>query len=340
MSNRKPAASYRPDSIRHAATLEDFDPARVHFIYGVGEPARRLCDYLQGGGIEVVGFVAAQGRESAMPLPMFTLEEVAARRGNGVVAILPAQGVTSFPEALGRCRAAGIADERIVDPQWFYGSHFPESDYWHLRRCFRQACGPGGLAYDIGANRGITVLPLASLAARVVGFEPNPLILPELRRNTGHRDNIEIETLALSDESGELPFYLDEATTGGSSLKAEYGLAYGWQAVTVRVERLDEVCRRRGEVPDFIKIDAEGLDRKIIEGGRETIEQHRPALVFELGISRGDRQAVELLRDLGRLYDMRIYDRDVEALEFFETLEARFAEAPLPDHTNIFCLPK
>src|SRR5207249_1370277 len=54
------------------------------------------------------------------------------------------------------------------------------------------------------------------------------------------------------------------------------------EKLTVRTETLDRNLPA-GYVPAFIKIDVEGAERQVIEGGIETISKYKPIVVFEHG---------------------------------------------------------
>jgi len=85
-----------------------------------------------------------------------------------------------------------------------------------------------GVMVDIGANAGI----YSCLAAKrlgqsgvVVAIEPNPEMVARLRfnieatlANCHEKPRIEIKSLAVSDEAGRLPFYLNRKNLGASSL--------------------------------------------------------------------------------------------------------------------------
>ncbi len=93
--------------------------------------------------------------------------------------------------------------------QMFAGCH-ERREFWFIRRLLRQ----GDVFIDGGANIGY----YTCLAASVVGpgcvhaFEPNPLILPQLRRQAEINPhlNIRMHPLALSDREGEATFYVPQ----------------------------------------------------------------------------------------------------------------------------------
>jgi len=88
-----------------------------------------------------------------------------------------------------------------------------------------------GVLVDIGANAGI----YSCLAARqlgksgvVVAFEPNPVMVERLRFNLeatladcDDTPRIEIQPIAVSDDTGSMPFYINRKNLGASSLTEE-----------------------------------------------------------------------------------------------------------------------
>jgi Methyltransferase FkbM domain len=67
---------------------------------------------------------------------------------------------------------------------------------------------------------------------------------------------------------------------GGPDPNAEFA---GRIAVTVAVDTLDELCEREAiSRLDFVKIDVEGAELQVLEGGQRVIETHRPVLLIEI----------------------------------------------------------
>jgi methyltransferase FkbM-like protein len=87
---------------------------------------------------------------------------------------------------------------------------------------------------------------------------------------------LEILDVALSDSEREGRLIL-----GGSS---EYNaLGDVGAGETVHITSLDiENAKRKWVSPDFIKIDAEGEEERILKGGREFFAQHSPLIMFEI----------------------------------------------------------
>jgi FkbM family methyltransferase len=139
---------------------------------------------------------------------------------------------------------------------------------------------PGMTAIDIGANLGVYALPIARLIGphgRVFAYEPGSAarkLLEQSRDNVA--SNLEISELALSDSEREGRLLL----SASSELSALTNSAAG---EPVHITNLDiESRQRRWSSPDFIKIDAEGEEERILAGGRQFFARHSPLIMFEI----------------------------------------------------------
>jgi FkbM family methyltransferase len=145
---------------------------------------------------------------------------------------------------------------------------------------------PGMAVIDIGANLGVYSLPMARLVGKtghVFAYEPGSeaRTLLERSRELNKAINLDISPLALSDREreGRLVFGVS------SELNA---LGDGNAGETIRIATLDsEDALRGGLSPDFVKIDAEGEEERILAGGRNFFARHSPLVMFE--IQSGDK---------------------------------------------------
>jgi len=153
------------------------------------------------------------------------------------------------------------------------------------------------LLVDVGANIGQSVLSLYAVFpnATVVSFEPNPIVFRKLQRLTKKFPQLTVIPNGLSNEAGEaelfIPSYNRSAISGLASF--DYESARGWlgkeriagfdpnkltvASKRVTLARLDDW----GLGPDFIKIDVQGLEYKVLAGGLETIRKYRPVIMAE-----------------------------------------------------------
>lgn len=130
-------------------------------------------------------------------------------------------------------------------------------------------------ALDIGGHIGTSAVYFASVFERVVSFEPAADTFECLAANIqafGVR-NVECRNFALSDAPGKarlMSYPRDPGNVGARFLGEGEG---------VEVRRLDDFGFTG---PDFVKIDVEGWESRVLLGGRETILRSRPVIMFEM----------------------------------------------------------
>ena len=104
--------------------------------------------------------------------------------------------------------------------------------------------------------------------------------------------------MAVSDKSGQLPLYTPTVSTHFASLEPRGESASGRPSVGERagsgtrttpaprttlvdVTTLDAFFRGDRKPPHFLKIDVEGHELSVLEGGRRTLEAHHPTILVE-----------------------------------------------------------
>jgi FkbM family methyltransferase len=155
-------------------------------------------------------------------------------------------------------------------------------------------------AIDVGANIGNHSLALSEYFKSVLSFEPEPENFELLKINTRLENNIEIFNLALSDESGLGHVVSGHALNRGtahiaSSAKTEKNSS------PCTLEKLDSIKDIEGPV-GFIKIDVEGHEFKVLQGGAKLIKMYQPIIALEQHPSdfrNGTSDSIEWLRDNG-----------------------------------------
>jgi FkbM family methyltransferase len=146
---------------------------------------------------------------------------------------------------------------------------------------------PGSDCLDIGAHAGSVLAEFVRLApeGRHVAWEPLPKLAERLRQAY---PNVEVREAALSDEAGprEFAHVLEEPGWSGLIGRPTPG-RWSVETIVVETERMDDALTDRVR-PDFLKIDVEGAEERVLRGAIETLRRHRPVIAFEHGRGSAD----------------------------------------------------
>lgn len=140
---------------------------------------------------------------------------------------------------------------------------------WNTR-IIRERVRQGMDVADVGSGWGYFLLIFSKLVGPnkcVVGFEPNPISRSILRKNMDQNQvtNYFVVPCAISNFDGTAKMHYRDNDLGSSSIQDHTGTP---ERGSVTVHRLDELFHRP---LDFVKIDAEGADFKVLEGMRNII---------------------------------------------------------------------
>ncbi|MBY0371388.1 FkbM family methyltransferase, partial [bacterium] len=137
----------------------------------------------------------------------------------------------------------------------------------------------GGTAIDVGANVGATAFVLARQVGeqgRVHCFEPGPGFAARLRRNLelnpALQRALEVHEVGLSDKPDTLLWSEDPLFPGNGF--------FGKRGREIPVVTLDTALPNLERL-DFVKIDVEGMEHKVLAGAKALLARHRPAVFFE-----------------------------------------------------------
>jgi FkbM family methyltransferase len=174
---------------------------------------------------------------------------------------------------------------------------------------FQTACREGMTFLDVGANLGY----YTALAARAVGpngkviaLEPDPESFKYLEQTIAANgtENVQAFPVAASDAPAKLPLYISADNRGDNRLYAPGESRPQVEVMAVRADTL--LAENKIDTVDFIKIDVQGYEPKVISGLRETIARSPSlALLTEFwpkGIRDGGGDPTDFLntlRDLG-----------------------------------------
>ncbi len=148
---------------------------------------------------------------------------------------------------------------------------------------------PGDAFVDVGANIGLFSLVAANRvgdSGKVYAFEPSGKTFHRLRENTKLNilRNVQCIQLALSDESGESPFYISEDGFDAWNSIARPIAGKLFAKEIVQCETWDRFARAHDLVGrvTMMKIDVEGWETRVLEGAKEHLSrQDAPLLQVE-----------------------------------------------------------
>ncbi len=173
-------------------------------------------------------------------------------------------------------------------------------------RAILAATLPGdGVYVDVGTNRGQVLEQAVRVApaARHFAFEPIPALAAEVERAF---PAVECRRLALGAEPAQAEFCHFRAIDGWSGLRRNPEISDESgdpEYINVTVSTLDIELAECS--PDVVKIDVEGAELAVLEGGRALLSRARPLIIFEYVASSAALYGAsagapwDLLNDLG-----------------------------------------
>jgi FkbM family methyltransferase len=146
------------------------------------------------------------------------------------------------------------------------------------------------ILWDVGANIGLySVYAAKKRNCKVWAFEPSVFNLELLARNifnNGLAEQVCIVPVALSDQSGASQMRMTTTEWGGAL--STFGQDFGWDGKKIRQVfefrtlglSMDNAAQRLViPLPDYIKMDVDGLEHMILKGGPEVLKQIKGILI-------------------------------------------------------------
>jgi len=164
---------------------------------------------------------------------------------------------------------------------------------------------------DVGANVGEWLDGMRALKGpelfSALAFEPSASAAARLRARFAGDERVRITEAAVGDESGTLSFFEEDDAGKGSSLVPDFMRSAGTTR-SVSVTTLDAAVTSAGwERIDFLKIDAEGYDLRVLRGAASLLA-HRQIAVLQFEYNRPWQLAGETLRGAYLLLESHGYE--------------------------------
>jgi len=198
---------------------------------------------------------------------------------------------------------------------------------------------PGDTFVDAGANIGWLSLVGANKVGnqgQVYAYEPVPSTFEILTSNKelNQFSQITLNQFALGNTEETLTIHPEKENRGGASILNHHSE----NGIQIKVKKLDNLNIE--STINVIKIDVEGFELDVLKGAIKAIKKDKPKLIIEHSIDRNNTadefEIYNWLQDLGiyKIYKLK------SGKERKSILVEIKSNRDLPEHDNIFCIPK
>jgi FkbM family methyltransferase len=191
--------------------------------------------------------------------------------------------------------------------------HVLYKDIFRKRVYHFEAERPDPYILDCGSNIGMSILYFkrAYPRARILGFEPDPVVYPYLEENVSgnHLSDVTVKRAAVAGREGMLTFYSDgkyEACLADHLPSG--GVPAGWQKMEVPCVLLRDFL---GEPVDLLKMNIEGAEHEVLTACADRLRMIREMIVeyhHLPGLPRTLHQILGLLHEQGFEYLVNDFD--------------------------------
>jgi FkbM family methyltransferase len=201
---------------------------------------------------------------------------------------------------------------KLVVPNWLnqyradtFASKEPETLKWI------ESLEKGAVLWDVGANVGLySVYAAKHKECSVFAFEPSVFNLEALARNIFNNQlqaRVTIVPVALSDKTGGNLFRMTSTEWGGALSTFQETYSQDGKDMAASFEyricgvSMDEAVSSLGiPMPEYIKMDVDGIEHLILAGGTKVLNQVKGVLIeINDTFSEQSECAVRLLEDAG-----------------------------------------
>ncbi len=200
----------------------------------------------------------------------------------------------------------------------------------------KQLIKPGFIILDVGANIGTHTLSFAQLTGStgfVYAFEPQRILFEFLCANIVINNYLNVLPMmaGVGEAPGEIiiPLINPLARTNAGSVNIE-GHSAGDKVPLITIDSLKLVrC-------NLLKVDVEGMERKVLLGARETIQRTRPLMFVENNTPENSEALISLLLEMD--YKCWWFFTEYKNREDIQGRPFKPGEGFKPDF-NLICIP-
>ena len=138
---------------------------------------------------------------------------------------------------------------------------------------------PGDICYDLGASIGYMTLLMARTAKHVYSFEPAPHAAEEMKHHlaANQMENVTIVPFPVSDGVRKVRFCLTDGAYGSAINETETR----WPVLELETTTLN-IFAKTHPAPDFLKMDVEGEEGRVLDAAGEMLAVKRPRICCEV----------------------------------------------------------
>ena len=253
--------------------------------------------------------------------------------------------IISFIEEIFRSTAYGYGLSRYLAGKYFY-KYLGESDFEFFKFVNKKQTE---LFLDVGANDGISALTfrLYNQDYKILSLEPDSKHNDALNNIKRKDKNFEFQNIGLGNKNETKKLYIpecngvyigqlaslikDEAFNNVPKIISQKNISSKVKIIekNIEIKTIDSMNLQ----PEIIKIDVEGFESQVLEGGIETIKKKKHFLMIEIN-NVSVKKVGSILLELG--YLVFTYDKSTKKLNSFD-----FNNLNLEDFViNIICINK
>jgi FkbM family methyltransferase len=208
-----------------------------------------------------------------------------------------------------------------------------------INKLIKISLNPGDVALDIGANIGLQSIRMSKSVGdkgQVYAFEPLTHLREKFSSNAklNKANNITLFPFALSNKESEADFSINKNTWNqGTFSIGNNDSGSEIQHVLIKVaDEIQEIISL--ERLDLIKIDVEGFEYQVMLGLKETLEKHKPRIIFEYDSNywQTNGQSITNCFDFLKVMSYTLYQITPAGCEVIKDSSAAASG-------NLFCIP-
>lgn len=167
-----------------------------------------------------------------------------------------------------------------------------------------------GVLLDVGANDGTHCYPFAAHDWQCICFEPQPSCTAYIRRvvgQNGFKRMTVVEGVLGVEEVAEVEFFVSDHTWYSSLIQSNVERFEASHAVRVKSTSMDTYCAENRLQPTLVKIDVEGAEWIVVDGGRNTFSAAKPDIFIEISSDQAIKERIwDFFKPLGyRFYFLK-----------------------------------